>query len=970
MINNQNFINVKMKLKNPYLLQGNIYKSNDRKNFSPSLNKSNDFNNIRILKNVTNHKNNLSYYNQNQTNFLQNYSNMKQYILNQQNQLYYEKDLNNYNNSQKSANKKKEKETITNNYVKKNPNEDKNKINRGMPKKSPIPIPQGYNTGKYIHNININKYSFNNNHDNSQLLHNNPSISNMSQISGYSNMSYNQNNQNNQNTKLQESSTNYGRFRGNSNNIYSSMQNRLNRSNSVNNKNVAIQNNSLNNKINKENNNNISPYKHKEHFNNFINNNNNYNTINSVGMKKSNYLNKSTNLKRGDYLSYIIKKKNNNINGLYNNINPNNYYIFDNSVASNDMSKNNLRVINESEFKTLNEIGVMNNKNLNMYKNNNNNNQNNLNYNGTRPLTSHSHIIKKIKKNDNNILGLNSNDINISNYHNNKTNIRDKLFSNNKKKINNYIYENHDHNLKRDYSANNLNNRITIDNINNSYGNNIHNINPMVNLHIINKGQIINNNNYNNYNNINYNNDIDTLLDYKSDVSINHSIQQNRNINNNKRKKKNYIRNFFNNNIHKKMDYSNEFINNNNNNNLDNVIKERQNNHKYCVKENKIRNNSSSGAALIGELNNIIYKRNYKSNNQNEKNTKKTPTKINYINNANHSNHVNNIVNNNNRSQIIDDKINIQNLLNINNKPINKRIRRIRHFSHVGFNGEHEKQYNQDSAFLEKLFAGNNSYIYLAVCDGHGVEGHKVSGFIKKTLPKELSASLYNKNIATNDDNLKKQLYNIITDTFIKVNEKLISNETINSVFSGTTCVSVIFTPTKLICANIGDSRAVLGQYNNKIKKWTAVNLSRDHKPTEEDEARRIYKKGGRIKPFIDEITGGQIGPQRVWLKDDEVPGLAMTRSFGDRVAAIAGTICIPEIKEHIFNEEDKFLIVASDGIWEFIDSEECVNIVGKFYLNNNIEGCCKYLYNESRKRWIKEEDVVDDITILLLFFE
>ena len=103
---------------------------------------------------------------------------------------------------------------------------------------------------------------------------------------------------------------------------------------------------------------------------------------------------------------------------------------------------------------------------------------------------------------------------------------------------------------------------------------------------------------------------------------------------------------------------------------------------------------------------------------------------------------------------------------------------------------------------------------------------------------------------------------------------------------------------------------------------------------------------------------------------DDEVPGLALTRSFGDRVASIAGTICIPEIKEYIFNEGDKFLILASDGVWEFIQSEEYINIIDKFYLNNNIEGFCEYLSNESRKRWIREELVVDDITMLLAFFD
>ena len=393
--------------------------------------------------------------------------------------------------------------------------------------------------------------------------------------------------------------------------------------------------------------------------------------------------------------------------------------------------------------------------------------------------------------------------------------------------------------------------------------------------------------------------------------------------------------------------------------------KERQNNHKYYKKGIKIRSNSSSGIGVAGELNNILSHRNNEKINQNIMSSKQIdPNKINHLNNFN--NNLNGFI----KPRPINNNKNIQNIMNQNKKTITKPIRKIHHFTHVGFNGERDKEFNQDIAFLEKNFAGNNSYLYLAVCDGHGVEGHEVSGFIKRILPKELSNSLFHKDILTNDKNAKKKIYNIIGETFIRVNEKLISNESINSIFSGTTCVSVIYTPIKLICANIGDSRAVIGKFDNHFKKWIAVNLSRDHKPTEEDEARRIYKKGGRIKPFIDEETGEEVGPQRVWVKDDEVPGLAMTRSFGDRVAAIAGTICLPEIKEYYFSEGDKFLILASDGVWEFIQSEECINIIGKFYLNNNIEGCCEFLYNESKKRWIKEEEVVDDITMLLAFFD
>jgi len=65
------------------------------------------------------------------------------------------------------------------------------------------------------------------------------------------------------------------------------------------------------------------------------------------------------------------------------------------------------------------------------------------------------------------------------------------------------------------------------------------------------------------------------------------------------------------------------------------------------------------------------------------------------------------------------------------------------------------------------------------------------------------------------------------------------------------------------------------------------------------------------------------MGPERVWLKEIEVPGLAMSRSFGDTVAASVGVIAIPEVTEWTFTKNDQFLIIASDGIWEFMDNQE-----------------------------------------------
>ena len=511
-------------------------------------------------------------------------------------------------------------------------------------------------------------------------------------------------------------------------------------------------------------------------------------------------------------------------------------------------------------------------------------------------------------------------------------------FTFNPNKIFNYINDDQTNKINK---FNNNNNEIldkftndknnNLDKMNKTYSNNFNiiNQNETLNLHNVNNGKMINDHS----NNVNSN--IEKLYVYKYDISQNNIISPNKKRNigefdhssNNKTENKSYIRN----------ENVSVDLNNQNNNN--------KNDHEYIIKEVTNRNNSS-----------------FRSNNM-------RLTIVNHT-KADRYNHLKMLQSKkDSNTQIISN--NLANKTIIKNKnPVIKPIRKIHQFTHIGFNGESDKDFNQDIAFVERKFAGDNIFIFFGVCDGHGVHGHEVSDFLRNNLPKELSKSLNHKDLETNDIKLKKNIFNVIESTFIKINNILTDDESINTYFSGTTCVSVIYTPKKLICANVGDSRAVLGRYDKHNKKWVPIELSRDHKPTEPDEAKRILNRGGRIRPFIDEQTGEEFGPQRIWMKNEDVPGLAMTRSFGDNVASSVGCISLPEIKEFDFDEGDKFLILASDGIWEFIESEECINIIGKYYNDNNIEECCKFLYTESRKRWIKEEEVVDDITLILVFFD
>ena len=57
-----------------------------------------------------------------------------------------------------------------------------------------------------------------------------------------------------------------------------------------------------------------------------------------------------------------------------------------------------------------------------------------------------------------------------------------------------------------------------------------------------------------------------------------------------------------------------------------------------------------------------------------------------------------------------------------------------------------------------------------------------------------------------------------------------------------------------------------------------------------------------------------------------------MSRSIGDRVASSVGVIPEPEFFELELNKDDKFIVIASDGIWEFIDNNKCVAIVSKYW--------------------------------------
>eukprot|EP01022_Parablepharisma_sp_SALTPOND_P026523 TRINITY_DN64326_c1_g1_i1.p3 TRINITY_DN64326_c1_g1~~TRINITY_DN64326_c1_g1_i1.p3 ORF type:complete len:429 (+),score=22.71 TRINITY_DN64326_c1_g1_i1:2746-4032(+) len=332
--------------------------------------------------------------------------------------------------------------------------------------------------------------------------------------------------------------------------------------------------------------------------------------------------------------------------------------------------------------------------------------------------------------------------------------------------------------------------------------------------------------------------------------------------------------------------------------------------------------------------------------------------------------------------------------------------------SRPGMLANKSQKTNQDSYICLKNFACiKNSWLF-GVFDGHGVNGHLASNHIKQYLPSQpllhLTSIIANIELIglahTNDVTLsapdqpleesktktaRQQLATVISenekarhlilkDAFIKT-DQLIRQRSFKTSFSGSTAVVVLLLGANLVCANTGDSRAILASIktfndasvnefiNAGGKIWSVLALSRDHKPDEEDEYRRIIKANGRVDPMRTK-EGEPIGPYRVWLKDGKVPGLAMSRSIGDEVAAQVGVISEPEIFEKTLTAEDKFVVIASDGIWEFLPNEKVVELVVPFWEANDPEGACQKLVDVAVDYWECEDEVIDDITVIVVF--
>jgi len=246
--------------------------------------------------------------------------------------------------------------------------------------------------------------------------------------------------------------------------------------------------------------------------------------------------------------------------------------------------------------------------------------------------------------------------------------------------------------------------------------------------------------------------------------------------------------------------------------------------------------------------------------------------------------------------------------------------------------------------------AGDPSMALFGVFDGHGSNGEKVSEFAMWKVQEVLCSD-------------KERLVNEPEKALIAAFEeadRALGPAGVHARVSGTTAVCVLLRGTTMWVANCGDSRAVLAMQDGPASALRIVPLSEDHKPDLPAEEARILGCGGYVSH-----ASPQYGPPRVWVRQGEGPGLAMGRSIGDHVCASVGVIATPEVKRFELEPGcESRILLASDGVWEFIDNEDAMAVVWK---HGKSSDACVSLIDESARRWrTAEGNYRDDITAIV----
>lgn len=302
------------------------------------------------------------------------------------------------------------------------------------------------------------------------------------------------------------------------------------------------------------------------------------------------------------------------------------------------------------------------------------------------------------------------------------------------------------------------------------------------------------------------------------------------------------------------------------------------------------------------------------------------------------------------------------------------------------FTQQGRKGINQDAMIVWEDFM-TEDVTFCGVFDGHGPHGHMVARKVRDRLPLKLSSFMNSSESKKNgssanccNGNVKSDVVDPVKEmpveeevesswreAFLKaykaMDKELRSHPNLDCFCSGSTAVTVLKQGQNLFIGNIGDSRAILGSkdFNDSM---VAIQLTVDLKPDLPREAERIKRCKGRVFALQDEPE-----VQRVWLPFDDAPGLAMARAFGDFCLKEYGVISIPDFSHRTLTDRDKFVVLASDGVWDVLSNEEVVEIVSSAPTRSS---AARILVDSAAREWKAKYPTskMDDCAVVCLFLD
>ncbi len=305
------------------------------------------------------------------------------------------------------------------------------------------------------------------------------------------------------------------------------------------------------------------------------------------------------------------------------------------------------------------------------------------------------------------------------------------------------------------------------------------------------------------------------------------------------------------------------------------------------------------------------------------------------------------------------------------------------------------KRFNQDRSAI--LWLGPHDFGALpaafGVFDGHGPMGHAVANFLRAYLPPGIGSAIPAALQQCADEQRGTAASACTAETHptlvraARAAHSRIANELMTSGIgvshSGTTACTAVLCCTErsgrcLVVCNVGDSRCVLGRRTGSPRGRAfgvpcvgAIDLSVDHKPNRPSERARIEGAGGYVAPSRTPL-GTFAGPPRVWDATRRL-GLATSRSFGDSAYAMpneGGVIATPELTLRVLAPEDLLIVIASDGVWDQLSSQEAIDVASTAVLaGSRPETAAEQIVKLASDRWHRNAPTQDDITALVVVF-